>query len=78
MALTSSSSAGWEASRTASVDLTTKALETVSSAPLLFAGHPDDQLGGAEVVTVANRHIAGQLVTKDGKTPYASLSAAGA
>jgi len=66
------------AARSASAGLVTQALEPVMKAQLLYAGSPDDQLNGAEVLTLGNRMLAGQVVQKDGLMPYVSMTAAGA
>ena len=65
-------------SREESSRLITEALMVVKTAPLLYAGHPEDRLLGAEIWTVANTLLAGQIVTSGLKVPYISLCAAGA
>ena len=64
--------------RSTSADLITKILEPVLQAQLLYAGRPDDRLGGAEVLTVGNRLLTGQVVQKGSLLPYVSMTAAGA
>ena len=50
----------------------------VAKHALVLAPGVEDRLGNAELRTVASPILAGQIVEKDGKTPYASLCAAGA
>ena len=54
------------------------AVDAVRDMPLILAGAADDSLGKAQLITVANTRYAGQMVTNDGRTSYASLCAAGA
>ncbi len=46
--------------------------------PLLLAGGAEDKLGKAEILTVANTRLAGQVVQKGKTLPYVSLCASGA
>lgn len=63
--------------RAKSEGLIEAAFNEVRSTPLLYAGAAEGKLDGAELFTVANTRLAGQLVLRGGLSSYVSLCAAG-
>lgn len=66
------------AARAESERLVTDRVEAVKKTPLLLSGAADEKLSNAELLTVANTTLAGQIVVKGSNMPYVSLVASGA
>jgi len=64
--------------RVESSRLVTAAVDNIKATPLLYTGNVEDKMLDAELLTVANTLLAGQIVLRGLKTPYISLCASGA
>jgi hypothetical protein len=53
-----------------------KTIDQVAKTPLLYAGDVDQSVGEMQVMTVANKRLSGQIVTKAEAYPYVSLCTA--
>ena len=64
------------AARVESTRLVQASYDTIKTTPLLLAGAAEEKLGNAELHTIANTTMAGQIVTKGELMPYVSIGPA--